>query len=212
MKNVMLDLETLGTSPGSVILSIGAVEFDMAEGLGREFYTVINQMSCLQNGLVTDSNTLAWWAQQSKEARQVLEDSRTSDIKLPDAMHLFNAFLERCGDRTQIRVWGNGADFDNTLMIAAYKATAIKCGWKYHNNRCYRTLKETIGLPQSKREGTHHNALADAKHQATHALKIQKFLSQIVGDQRLNQGPYTPSQSYGEIKNGEYVHRHPTGK
>lgn len=39
MNNVMLDLETFGTQPGSVIRSIGAVVFDpFSDKLGKEFY------------------------------------------------------------------------------------------------------------------------------------------------------------------------------
>lgn len=170
MMDVMLDLETLGTAPGSVILSIGAVMFDR-NGLGTEFYTVINQMSCMDAGLKTDPDTLAWWTQQSPEARQVLEDSRTSDMELADALRCLNAFLDRIGK--DVRVWGNGSDFDNVLTVAAFKAAGIKPGWRFSNSKCFRTLK---GLRPNHvlpvREGTHHNALDDAKYRAKVAIPI----------------------------------------
>lgn len=35
MNNIMLDLEALGTPPGSIVLSIGAVYFGL-DGLGKE--------------------------------------------------------------------------------------------------------------------------------------------------------------------------------
>lgn len=47
-KDVMVDLETLGTRPGCKILSIGAVEFGVGpdyneDGLGAEFYVEVQR-------------------------------------------------------------------------------------------------------------------------------------------------------------------------
>jgi DNA polymerase III epsilon subunit-like protein len=45
-KDVMLDIETLGNRPYSIILSIGAVEFDPRTGnMGNEFYVLIDHVS-----------------------------------------------------------------------------------------------------------------------------------------------------------------------
>ena len=68
MQNVMVDIETLGTSSNSVILSIGAVEFDN-ENLGAEFEVYIDPESCTDHGLVIDAPTVMWWLGQSNEAR-----------------------------------------------------------------------------------------------------------------------------------------------
>ena len=42
MNHVMVDIETLGTTNNSVVLSIGAVKFDH-QGLGEEFYAEIGR-------------------------------------------------------------------------------------------------------------------------------------------------------------------------
>ncbi len=73
MQNVMIDLETLGTRPGSVILSIGAVEFDRDLGLGREFYVELNQASSITAGLTTDDATVDWWLDQEDAARDLIK-------------------------------------------------------------------------------------------------------------------------------------------
>ena len=57
--NVMVDLETLGNGSESVIISIGAVEFDPETGeLGREFYKVVDAQSCVDAGLKIDASTV----------------------------------------------------------------------------------------------------------------------------------------------------------
>ena len=168
MNDVMLDLETLGTSPGSVILSIGAVYFDSG-GLGDTFSCIIDRKTSLDVGLTTDFDTLLWWKNQSPEARKVLEDG---GLPLPIALRSFNDFLAMGGE--DVRVWGNGSDFDNVLLIAAFKAAGITLGWKFRNNRCFRTIKNLTKVPEPVRAGTYHNALDDAKHQARWAIIILK--------------------------------------
>jgi hypothetical protein len=91
MDNVMVDLETLGTVPGSVILSIGAVAFDEMEVAEEGFYRAIRRETCEQAGLKVSAATLAWWEKQSLEARAVMLD--TSATSLEDALRRFNEWL-----------------------------------------------------------------------------------------------------------------------
>lgn len=173
MMDVMLDLETLGTSPGSIILSIGAVEFDPTTGLlGKEFYRVINSGSSEILGLTADASTLKWWEGQTKEARTVLTEAKEAGTVLQSVLIDFNEFLSACGFLGGIRVWGNGSDFDNVLLIAAYKAAGLKPAWKYSNSRCFRTLKNLIPSVADNRVVVEHNALADARAQAEHAMAL----------------------------------------
>lgn len=169
MKHVMVDLETLGTAPGCVILSVGAVEFDPVVGLGREFYGVIHTKSCTDAGLFIDPDTKAWWDKQNAEARKVLEqaDDEESGAELSSVLEEFDAWLPKGA-----LVWGNGADFDNPILSAAYKAIGSKQPWGSWNGRCYRTLKSMYPAIKMVREGTYHNALSDAISQAKHAVTI----------------------------------------
>lgn len=167
MRNVMVDLETLGTVPGCSILSIGAVYFD-EKGLGDEFYLAINRDSCMLAGLREDDDTLAWWQRQSPDARKVLDDAaKDTTPNLSLALKLFNTFLDKPG----VRMWGNGADFDNAILRCAYAAVNLKPRLGAFNGRCYRTVKSMSEL-KIVREGTYHNALSDAKSQARHFVAI----------------------------------------
>jgi len=174
MDNVMIDLETLGRRAGCAILSIGAVAFDPVSGkLGPELYVVVDRES--QANLHTDPDTLAWWEGQSKEARAVLTDKAA--VPLGDALVKFNQYLSQF-NFTKVKVWGNGADFDNAIMASCYAAAGLEVPWSFWNNRCYRTLKGVVGGPKLTRQGTYHNALDDAKTQAEHAIQLFKLLAE----------------------------------
>lgn len=172
MKDVMVDLETLGTVPGCVVLSIGAVAFDPSSGqLGEEFYCVISTESCKASGLETNQDTIDWWSKQSDQAREVLAHADEGGLTLEEAMTKFTQYLEGFGIK-QVRVWGNGSDFDNAILACCYQAVGQTPPWVPWNNRCYRTLKNMVKGPRLKREGTYHNALDDAKTQANHAIQL----------------------------------------
>lgn len=176
--DVMVDLETLGTSAGCVVLSIGAIAFYPKEQqLGRTFYHVINQLSCAEVGLFADSDTVDWWNKQSLDAREVFyqaQDPNTS-LRLGDVLTRFETFIKNV--EADVRIWGNGADFDLPILGKAYLLSNREIPWKPWNGRCYRTLKNLSPETEApEREGVHHHALDDAKFQARHALALFRDL------------------------------------
>lgn len=185
MDNVMIDLETLGTRPGSVIFSIGAVFFDetgVGTGMDR-FYDVINVASCCVAGLRGDVNTINWWNVQSPDARAEYRKAFSEESNsLKSVLEAFSCWLVARGPANgtgSIKIWGNGAAFDNALLAEAYKAAGLEPAWKFYNDRCFRTLKS---LPRAKalepkNQGTPHHALDDAVHQAYWAAEILRMLS-----------------------------------
>lgn len=173
-RDVMIDLETLGTRPGSVILSIGAVMFDArACHVGETFYSAIGVASSLSAGATIDDETLNWWSGQKPEACAAIFDALRPDAPgLRTALSTLTAFLAQQADLDKLRVWGNGANFDNVLLSAAYRQARQAAPWKFWNDRCFRTLKSTFPGHEPKRAGVHHNALDDARHQARWACNI----------------------------------------
>ena len=179
MKDVMIDLETLGQTPGCSILSIGAVFFDDRK-LGNEFYVVANREDCKANGLREEDATLQWWGDQSTEARQVLKDaaSKKESVPLRLALGQLTDFLGQHGRVEDVRIWGNGSDFDNAILAVAFFQLGLGVPWKFWNNRCFRTLKEMAPRHlKPTRRGTHHNALDDAKYQAEWAIRALRWLA-----------------------------------
>lgn len=166
----MLDLETLGNKPRSVIVAIGAVTFWNGEIVSR-FYERVDAKSCVDVGLRVDVDTVMWWLKQADEAR--LEITKPG-APLPDVLLRFSTWLPK-----DAQVWGNGAAFDNVLLADAYDACVLKRPWAFWNDRCYRTMKSLYPNVEMDRSGTHHNALDDAESQAKHLMKVFKHINEV---------------------------------
>ena len=184
--DIMLDLETLGTTPGCLILSIGAVAFDPhGDSLGDKFYVVINRKSMARNYeddfvqplFKAEPETEQWWNSQTEEAKQVLRDSEdaTKSVPVISALDSFANFVSLHGSK-KAKIWGNGSDFDNAILATTYRKLGMPVPWQFWNNRCYRTLKSLVPKCKMERTGVHHNALDDACSQALHLQEILRHL------------------------------------
>ena len=175
-QHLMFDLETFGTKPGSVLRSIGAVEFDPETGrTGKEFYANIDKQSCLAVGLVVDPTTEKWWAQQSQAAQDaLLENCRP----IAEVASEFHTFFRANGNEM---IWCQGADFDSVLWEAAVAAvwpSKSFTPWRFYNVRDTRTVYDIAGFdPRSvSRAGTYHNALDDSHYQVRCVSEAMKIL------------------------------------
>jgi hypothetical protein len=159
----MLDLETLGTAPGSAVVQIGAVEFSIYK-VGEPFSVNVSLESAVAAGLRVDPKTVLWWISQCDAARS----SWTVDaIPLKDAL---TQFAEWIGN-DNVSVWGDGAAFDNVLLSSAYRAMRMPVPWHYANDRCFRTLKNLFPVERILSDAPH-NAARDAVAQAKQVQKI----------------------------------------
>jgi exodeoxyribonuclease VIII len=170
VNDIMLDLETMGTGPSAAIIAIGAVSFNLEHGiLGPRFYQVVDLASSVEWGAVIDPATVLWWLKQSEEARDAF---RVKGMPFLEALRAFRDWMTPCGHRDEVRVWGNGAAFDNVVLGSAYDRAGIDRPWSFWNDRCYRTVKALYPECKLDRSGTHHNALDDATSQALHLITM----------------------------------------
>ena len=162
--NVMVDLETLDTQPSAIILSIGACLVTHGEP-SVPFYRSISVDSCVDAGMTESASTRKFWDNQPAEARAVFTDP--NQIPVIQALGDFAEYLRSFGSGS-VRVWGNGSDFDNVILADAYRRFGFDLPWRFYNNRCFRTVRKLIGagMVEPERQGTYHNALDDAQHQA----------------------------------------------
>jgi 3'-5' exoribonuclease-like protein len=173
MSHIMLDLETLGTTPGSIIVSIGAVSMDFVDGrIVDTFYRNIDAVNAQSHGLTIDAATVSWWLQQSEHARTRLADA---PVRLPTALLDFSTWLGGACET----LWGDGSDFDNVLLKAAYNACNLPLPWTYRASRDYRTIKNLFPDPALRPpDNAHgHDALADATWQGQHLINILRAIS-----------------------------------
>lgn len=174
--HVMIDLETLGTRADAVILSIGAVKFNLDSGKidDKAFYASVSIDSnheAVQRHI--SESTLLWWFDQSEEARKVFTEPKTT---LYAALEDFNSWMDGNIDRERVKVWSNGADFDIPMMAHAFDTNGLAIPWMFYNARCFRTYKalpQASGVlkPQNK---CAHNALQDAITQAQWLISIHQ--------------------------------------
>lgn len=171
--DVVLDLETMDTSPDAAIVAIGAVELTVAGGTGRTFYATVDLDSSVRSGGTMSAATMLWWLQQSDAARAATFDN--SSAYLEDVLHRFAAWI----GRREVRVWGDGAAFDNVILRRAYERFGIDPPWGRRDDRCYRTLKELYSDVPFNRVGVHHNAVDDALSQALHLGAILRKMNVV---------------------------------
>lgn len=161
VRHVMVDIETLGSRPGSIVTSIGGVRFG-DEGLGPPFYRTVNVFDALMAGLTIDSETVTWWRTQPKESRAAIT-AKAAERTLGEALHEFAAFLLEPPDP---RVWAKG------------QAAGLERPWRYHATRDVRTVLSMappdLTLPQGRVIA--HHALHDAMHQAEQVRAVYRAL------------------------------------
>ncbi|EFC2995908.1 exonuclease [Escherichia coli] len=175
--HLMIDLETMGKNPDAPIISIGAIFFDPQTGdMGPEFSKTIDLETA---GGVIDRDTIKWWLKQSREAQSAI---MTDEIPLDDALLQLREFIDENSGEFFVHVWGNGANFDNTILRRSYERQGIPCPWRYYNDRDVRTIVELgkaidfdarTAIPF---EGERHNALDDARYQAKYVSAIWQKL------------------------------------
>ncbi len=175
--HLMIDLETMGKNPDAPIISIGAIFFDPQTGdMGPEFIKTIDLETA---GGVIDRDTIKWWLKQSREAQSAI---MTDEIPLDDALLQLREFIDENSGEFFVQVWGNGANFDNTILRRSYERQGIPCPWRYYNDRDVRTIVELgkaidfdarTAIPF---EGERHNALDDARYQAKYVSAIWQKL------------------------------------
>jgi hypothetical protein len=164
----MLDLETLGTRPGCVILTLGAVKFDpyslREPGPGIYFRVDVDEQTALDREVQED--TLNWWLQQSEDVRE--EALGEQDRVSLDTMYRdLNRFLVGVNN-----IWAQGPLFDFAILEHLYRQMGWPTPWHYWQIRDSRTLFGVHGDPRVKGKAGLHNALEDCVSQATAVQQI----------------------------------------
>ena len=168
--DIMLDLETLATSPDSVILTFGAVKFnpfDQDVEMNQGLYFRINVDEQIALGRHVDDGTVAWWGNQTDEVREEAlgEHDRISLEEFTKELNKFVVGVDR--------IWAQGPVFDIVILENLYRQLQKPTPWPYYLIRDSRTLLKALGDTR-KGGALLHNALADCVSQAQaiqHAVK-----------------------------------------
>lgn len=179
LNHVMLDIETWGTGPFSTIISIGACWFDPyttqpSEIIMDRFEVAIEPVN---TGLRVDTTTIMWWMNAERDVARTLWLNMPK-VELRVALDGFSDWLRTLsrGENQDLRIWGNGAGFDNVLLKQAYEMASREVPWSFRHDRCFRTLRSMLTIEEGQYLGTQHTALADAENQSIRANQIVRKL------------------------------------
>ncbi len=176
--DVMIDEETMGTKPGSPIIALGAVAFNLATmQVGPQFYVNISLKSAMALGAMPDGDTIIWWLTQNDEARRSITHGLKDDV--PMALAKFSYWLAANTVGTDYhKIWACGTDMDVVLLAQHYRMIGKEPPWKFYNARDQRTVRELFpdAAHSIERKG-HHNAVADALYQVELLIAIRRELA-----------------------------------
>lgn len=161
----MIDLETFGVNKTAVIVQIGACYFDRVTGeIGETFKVNISPVSGVKAGCRMDAQTVSWWMGQSDAARASILAEPQLDIN--EVMEHLNQFLSKAK-----HIWSH-ATFDFCIIMEVMSLLDIKPKFSYKNARDIRTLSHLTGNKSfdGNRDGIHHDALDDCKHQVKYCV------------------------------------------
>lgn len=165
MKDLMIDIETMGIKPGCPVISIGAVYFDRYTGeTGDQFYMSMGANALFYGEL--DNDTVEWWG--APERSQAYQQMMAGECSPPVVANAFASFIKE-----DTKPWGNGSVFDITILEAWFAMFNVKTPWKFWNIRDVRTVVDIAGInPRDyPRLGTYHNALDDCLTQINYTCK-----------------------------------------
>lgn len=171
----MLDLETLGTKPGSVIMSLAAIQFDLKTGkLGAEYYRNIDLPSSKELGLEIDQDTIDWW---NKQDRSIYNQMFVKPLHVKVVLNEFSLWIKTMCPGAKF-VWGNAPSFDCVLLRTVYDRAHIGAPWAFYNERCVRTI---VGLNPAIKDSTPkpaaaHHPIVDCRHQINYLVKTLNSL------------------------------------
>ena len=164
MKDLMVDLETLGTGSDAVIVQIGACYFNRhTAGIGRTFQVNIDPGSCQDEGLTIDGGTVEFWMDNADKATW----RRFPHYGLVEALDMFSTFVGKSAVKT---AWAS-AGFDFPILASAYRACDMRNPIRYRMVRDLRTLVDLAKMtdPRAYVRTDAHDALADCKYQVGYA-------------------------------------------
>lgn len=176
--DVMIDIETLATTPDAYIVSIGAVTFcPLVVGQYLfEFYRKIYLNHPAKVGGRVSQDTLSWWEKQKNKEETFSVHGRVTLLR---ALNELSGFIQQHTIKRSC-IWGSGANFDNVVLAEAYKRVGLEIPWSFRQDRCYRTItapyKEDVDayykdFSKAYKDVKHH-ALWDARRQHYALVRI----------------------------------------
>lgn len=157
---ISIDIETLGTTAGSQILSVGACSFDKSGKILDKFYGVVDFND--NHEVLATVSTLKFWISQPPEAVDAIFNHKDKMTEF----QLLSELDKWIKAKKQPELWANGTKFDLGMLEETYRKHKRVAPWAFNADRCMRTLRKFAGNIDVKYDGIPHYALDDAIWQA----------------------------------------------
>ena len=159
-KHLMVDLETLATTPNAAILSLGAVTFDPnSNKIYDELYYKVELESFDGLDSFIDDTTIEWWSKQDPAAQEEAFDPNDRI----DIRKVMDEFYKFCLGSSKF--WSHGSTFDIIILEHYFRQIGKPYPWKFWEVRDTRTLFD-LGMDPEMPQANKHHALEDARRQA----------------------------------------------
>lgn len=173
--HVSIDLETASLANNAAIVQLAAVTQCPKYGTFQTFNEYISLATCESFGCDVDVEVMEWWNKQHPALRALVFGGTRSLSSVLDSFYQW-AFDLCGGDFNKIFLWGNGVEFDITVLRNAMEIfREWPFNFRQHDHlrtvlRCTPTDIQSQAhqefLQIAKEKSYHpHNALADAMHQ-----------------------------------------------
>lgn len=171
--DIMIDIETLSSSPRAAVIQIGACAFNLRTGeTGPVFQTLVRPN--LAHSEISVS-TVAWWMQQDEAARSHVARCDREGNGEASALLSLNAFWATHAAHDAC-AWAMPPEFDLVILRNLYDANGLAMPWHFAMTRDLRTLEYLAGGSKDQRvkPKTAHNAADDAFAQAETAISYYR--------------------------------------
>lgn len=160
--NVIVDTETLALDSKAAIVDIGAVI-----GYGKfqgqpDFHIKIKPSSYAGTMFEIAAETIQW---HNTNKPGYLEDLEANGVSFQEAAMTFHDWLSGFAQNSDLHMWAQGKDFDQSVLGWLFKQCGIKPAYSYRNFHCTRDLLYLNPGARIKggQDDAAHTALADAK-------------------------------------------------
>lgn len=191
----MIDIETLGTTAGSPVVTIGATLFDpyssdsSEEMLRKSILIRIDIADAIKycNKREISGETIRWWFEQDDRAIKALVEGDEPAVSVQEALITLRTFFKERGSYVNetffdglsslpraSRYWAKDPDFDMQLMRWYYEHPELggQAPWKFWDCRSVRTMQDLAwpggsdDRPSFEVPGVAHDARWDSIQQA----------------------------------------------
>lgn len=184
MRHIVVDIETLGIKPGCVILEIGAASFvhGQTDDITDTFSVSIDKELSARLPARITVETRSWWIENFPIVYgEVLKDCKKNSLPPKEALEKFNAWIFDSSKDQDIWFWGNGPEFDMSILGYYYdQVKVVENPFNFRRVASIRSLGALlpgVSLGSGIKNERPHRSVHDAVYEAR---VLQRFINEHI--------------------------------